>query len=363
MPSMVFGLFLLALIVAPVEAQTDLSAPPISSIQQRHEWQAHVAQVTSLVFVPDTDHLVSTSSNGTLQRRPIAMWHVTRDEVETVTGAFENVAGAGNIPHIQRMSAGRTLAAGFGGSATIWDAPTGRAIARIPQTWATSVASVPYRGQVIGGENGVVGLWSTNLPANYREREALPEEFIFTPNQTQLITAVQIEQPVHQILVDDSTGHILVLTSTGELYQYMLLGDSDAHLNLNLENRIPTASSDRINDNALAVLHPQNPHIAYVKNEGEVVVYDYDTRRPLNIYTLPDSVGCIAYVPDSSFLIIGDSSNRGRLHLFDTETHEAVTRFSTGQPISSCAFDADGFWLATGHDNGEVGLWDIRRSR
>ena len=348
---------LLVLTLAPVKAQVELSPSFVPSIELSYQWQAHTEQVTSLVFVQETGHLVSTSGNGALQSRPIAMWYVAGEEVTAVAGAFESEAGAGSIPHVQLIESGRMLAGGFGGSVTLFDAPTGRAIARIPQTWSTSVTSVRL-GTVVGGENGVIGLWSVNLPPNYRENEELPEEFIFTPNQAQLITAVQIEHPIQQILADSSTGHVLVLTSIGELYQYVLDHDNDVHLNLVLENQNPATSENRISNHALAVLHPQAPHIAYVRSDGEIVVYDYDSQEYLHIYTMRQSVGCIAYVPDGSLLIIGDGSDQGGLHLFDAETYELLEMFSTGQPISSCAFNADGSLLATGHHSGKISLWD-----
>jgi len=346
----------LTLNLAPINAQDELS-PSSALVELRYEWQAHTEQVTSMVFVPNTGHLVSTSSNGTMQRRPITMWHVDNEEVTTVSGAFEDVAGVGNIPHVQLIRTDQVLAAGFGGSTTLFDAPTGRAIARIPQTWSTSVTSV-HLGTFVGGENGVIGLWSVNLPSNYRENEELPEEFIFTPNQAQLITATQIEHPIHQVLAESSTDHILVLTSIGELYQYVLHHDNDVHLNLVLENQNPATSENRISNHALAVLHPQAPHIAYVRSDGEIVVYDYDNQEYLHIYTMPQSIGCIAYVPDGSLLIIGEGSDQGGLHLFDAETHELLATFFAGQPISSCVFNADGSLLATGYHNGKISLWN-----
>ena len=350
---------LLALMVAPVLAQDELS-PSSALVELRYEWQAHTEQVTSIVFVPNTGHLVSTSSNGTMRRRPIAMWHVDNEEVTTVSGAFEDVAGSGNIPHIQLIRTDRMLAAGFSASVTLFDAPTGRPIAGIPQTGATSAAFTPNLsvGIVIGGMNGVVGVWWVNLPPGYLQNEELPEDFRFNPYFATLITATQIEHPIHQVLADPSTDHILILTSIGELYQYMLRYDSDAHLNLVLENQNPATSENRISNHALAVLHPQAPHIAYVRSDGEIVVYDYDGQEYLHIYTMPQSIGCIAYVPDGSLLIIGEGSDQGGLHLFDAETHELLATFFAGQPISSCAFNADGSLLATGYHNGKISLWN-----
>jgi len=336
-----------------------ISLANVQDVQEVLRWQAHTDQVTSVLFLPDANRLISTGANGTLRLRPIAMWEINNGQVSVQSDAFEDVAGSGYGSDIQMQlsSQSQFLTAASG----IWYAPTGLAVAYIPQAYATSVAFLYDTTVVIGGENGVVGVWSFSMPTEYYDTGELPENFTFAPNQSVLLTAFRLEEAITQVLYDPTTTQIFILSEGGSLYRYLLIRDDFGNLNFNLVSaeQNTTLTEQGIGSGILAALQPGTPRIAYATSSVEVQIYDFQNNQPLSQYTVQQEIGCIAYSPDGSLLILGDRINNGVLHILDTEANNLLAEMPTGQPVTSCAFSIDGSLIATGHDDGSILLWGI----
>jgi WD40 repeat protein len=331
-----------------------------ADIQEFFHWKAHFADVTSLVFLP-SDGLVSTSSdgNGSLKFPSIRLWQIQNDSLTLVGSAFEDILGAIPIASIQASQDGRLLAAGYGGSVTIWDGATGGRITTVPQTWAQTTALRGYE-MVAGGENGVVGQWLLTMPStDYVETGTFPPNFSFMPNQAQLITAFQMDEAVVQVAIEPLTDQIFILTKSGKLSTYSnpdgVIGTLRAIPHETQSDVIEPVHSNGI----LMALRANEHHIIYAGSHQDVVVYDYDQNQEIATYPLGADVICVTFNDQDNLLVIGDTSVPGLLHILDMESYTLITQINTHQIIHSCAFNEDGKLLATGDSNGTIHLWGI----
>jgi WD40 repeat protein len=333
-----------------------INASNVLNIQKIYQWDAHEARVTSLMFVSPDNRLVSTAQNGSNRIPAIRLWHISSGSVNPEGRNFEDaIASAVNIPQVQLSENGRLLAAAHAG-ATLWDVLTRQRIGNI-RAPASSAFQYGSNNVLVGSSNGVVTLWAFNLPygstSEYRETGILPEDYVYRPSPSELITAFQVGEAVVQVAHADNISFIL--TQSGNLLKHTLMGGAEMLTHVSADSpggeAVPLADSG-----TLMVLQRDKQQVIYAAPYQDVQIYDYANQQTIERFPINAEVGCIA--ADHQLIIIGDAD--GWLHFLNAENYETIGQVNTQQPVTSCVFSLDGVLLVTGNANGEVVLWGIR---
>lgn len=326
-----------------------INAANVLDIQEIYQWSAHEARVTSLLFIAP-EHLVSTAQNGSNRTPAIRVWDITAGGINPEGRVFEDaVASAVNIPHVQLSENGRVLAAAHSG-ATVWDVLTRHRIGNISAP-ASSVFQFGTNYVLAGSSSGLVSLWWFDLPyGDYRETGILPEDYIYQPRPSQLITAFRVDDAVIQVAHADNIS--FVLTRSGTLLLYSFGGGTETLTRVSADE----AAVPLTDWGVLLVTQPDKQQVIYAGPHEDVQIYDYATHRIIGFFAVNAEVGCIT--AGEELIIIGDAT--GRLHFLSTENYELIGQADTGQPVTACTFSMDGRFLVTGNDAGEITLRGIK---
>jgi WD40 repeat protein len=327
-------------------------------------WLAHINQVTSLVFIPGTNRLVSTASNATDRLPSVAMWEISGGNADRLDLAFGNLISSVGIAQIQLSAYSGLLAVGFEGGAYVLHVPTNTVLAILPQNKTQSVAFLDagigtFPHAITGGTNGIMGLWYIGYPyGEYFETGILPPDFTLRLGDSRLLNALQMGQAITQVLYEPVSGEVFVFTEDGGLSVYSIIADT-----INLISEEPGTADFEYDewyyDHVEAVFRPDATQFAYLTTPSEVQIYDYEDHAQLTQVMIPEAIGCVAYSLDGSLLMVGDRTDSGNLYLVDTQTVEIVGMVPTGRAISSCRFGPDDAQLVTGHADGTIVTWGL----
>jgi WD40 repeat protein len=332
-----------------------INAANVLELHKIYQWTAHENHVTSLVFMSDSNELVSTSQNGSNRVPAVRLWDVSSGSINPEGGAFVDAVASGvTIPQVQLNENGRILTAAHAG-VTLWDARTRQRVGNI-LTPASSAFQYDYNNVIVGGRNGVVSLWTFNVPygpyGEYRESGILPEDYVFSPTPSEMITAFQVGDEIVQVAHADDTSFIL--TRSGTLLTHTLGGGTETLITVTQDAR--EEQTEPLAENGiLMVVRRENQHIIYAGAHQDMLVYDYKHQQNVLRVPIHAEVGCIAFDSMRQLLVVGDAN--GLLHFFDAETYAAIGQVDVHHPVTACAFNQDGTLLATGSAEGQIAFW------
>ncbi len=327
-----------------------------ASLETFYRWQGHHEEVSSLIFT-SPDALFSTALNSTYSFPAVRLWQIQTTNVNPVRGESENV-GADTISRISRSKDGRLAMIGHGGAAEILDAITGRPIARIPQTWASTIATDGGYGFIVSGENHVVGIWANVLPYGYLESTPPPEISPLVFYSGQLVTAFLVDKPVIQVDYDGMVNRYFILTKDGVLHLYFTQDYVQSTLTTISQDAQSSATEEISSTGNLMALQADQSRVIYAGSHWDVIAYDYVQNQTVARYPLENAVSCIAIQPQSHLLLVGDRS--GALSILHLDDFKLITQINIGGIISACAINDDSTLIATSDDEGHLTLWGVR---
>ena len=102
------------------------------------------------------------------------------------------------------------------------------------------------------------------------------------------------------------------------------------------------------------------PKAVFSSNDETIRVLDCTTSRFISSHTFPYAVNCSITNPDGRLrLLVGDGCSP---ILANAETGEVITQLSGHTNFGfACDWAADGVTMATGHQDGQVKIWDARK--
>ena len=120
-----------------------------------------------------------------------------------------------------------------------------------------------------------------------------------------------------------------------------------------------------------AVVWADGKILSALYDDGNVKVWDVESKAVVETIDLPETIGAIAFTPDGKTLVMGilvsgegAGDSNARIALWDMESRRvAVSWDEAGMAISSVAVSRDGSKLATGgdgfRDDTKIKVWDV----
>lgn len=141
----------------------------------------------------------------------------------------------------------------------------------------------------------------------------------------------------------------IALTITPDIYA------QDSH-----QWHLPGGAKMRLGKGAInkVAYSPDGTRLAVGSTIG-VWVYDIEKGKALDLFPMY-GVSCLAFSPDGKTVVDGSKSKWHNLVLWDITTGEPMHTFIPGYQtgVFSVAFSPDGKTIASGHDGGELRLWE-----
>lgn len=291
------------------------------------------APPVSLAIAPDSVLVAAGSADG-----QITLWNLsTQRVVQQLDGHTDQINDLAFSPD------GRLLASSsVDQTAIVWDVAQGEMLWE-PFTghngivW--SVAFHPNSQQLsTGGGDGLILTW--NLNSGQQNRRPLAGEKGWVTSLAYL-----------------PEGDKLI---AGNRFNDILVWDMDRQT-LDADYGPLSGHTDIVWDLALS---PTAVLLASVSQDGRLYVWNLERNlrvgpqasAPLQTHT--DSVQDVAFTPDGQTMISGGKDTA--VVFWDmTDTTPTSRIFFTANPVNTLSVSSDGNLLATGHDNGNIILWDI----
>jgi len=110
-------------------------------------------------------------------------------------------------------------------------------------------------------------------------------------------------------------------------------------------------------------LHPSESYLITASADKTWVFWDVETgtnRQSVQDPDMEQGYTCTAFHPDG--LLFGAGASDAMVRIFDVKTQKNVALFKahTGE-VTGISFSENGYYLASGDDNGCVRLWDLRK--
>jgi len=183
-----------------------------------------------------------------------------------------------------------------------------------------------------GDTQGSVQLWKTS---SFEEVGAPMED-------GSIVYGLDFSADGASLASGDLAGNVLVWTTTGRPPQAQAVGGPGVlQLSISSDSKL----------------------LATVNDDGSVTVRSLSSRkRPLQLPALGAPLSTAAFAPrDANLLAIGDLA--GDVFLYDTRSGQFIPHRGEGSAANDLVFSHDDRYLAVGHANGNVALWELKSER
>lgn len=326
----------------------------LKSGRELRRYTGHTDDITTAVFDPEGNHVLSASQDGTLR-----LWDaVDGDEQErfkvadgSVQGHADELnftihGGGGNDTfYLGRIidiafSRDSRVAVTDSSSKTVrlWDMKMGKPIRDLIHTEPRALTlsadgsrvafSLEDSGNSQNKNIDKVVVWDVNTGRELRAFVDLStDKLILSPDGTQLIVAV---------------------------------AESMRRWDVNSGRELPTLTNDE-HIKTLA-FSPDGSKIAGGSAKGTVRIWDAASGQTVAIYSSDDDITTVAFSPDGQRILGG--SFFGRLYLWDIESHQLLQRIEGhSDQIIALAFSPDGTQALSGSKDAMLRLWDLVTSQ
>ena len=285
---------------------------------------SHVSSVSDLIAHPL--HIQVVDSEGDVTRTNFMLVEVSPYLIATLEGHTEEVASVAFSPD------GTLLASGSrDGTVKLWDVPTERQIATLPDKQPTSVAFSPDGKTLAVG----TGRWDNTVEL----WDMATRERIATLGHGGFDKAVSFSPDGKTLAVGTWDG-----TYTVKLWDVAT------------QERIATLGHGA---KVCAVsFSPDGTLLASGLRDGTVKLWDMATQERIATLGHGAEVCAVSFSPDGTLLASG--LRDGTVKLWDMATRERIATLGHGGGVNAVSFSAsDGALLASGSWDGTVILWDV----
>ncbi|MGG6242589.1 AAA family ATPase [Nodosilinea sp. AN01ver1] len=327
----------------------------------------HNNEVYAVSFSPDGS-LVATASGDSTAR----VWDATTGEaiatlnhdnnVEVWAVSFSPVRGASPEENSQRVAT-----ASRDGTARVWDATTGEAIATLnhdDEVWAVSFS--PDGSQVAtASEDGTARVWDTATG-----------EAIATLNHDNVVFSVNFSPDEQWVATTSADGTARVWdTATGAAIATLNHDDAVRAVSFSAGgSRVATASNDdtaRVWDAAtgdsIATLNhddwvidvsfsPDGSRVATASLDSAARVWDAATGDSIATLNHDDGVWAVSFSADGSRVATASFDDTARV--WDATTGDPIATLNHGGQVNAASFSPDGSRVATASSDGTAQVWD-----
>jgi U3 small nucleolar RNA-associated protein 18 len=106
---------------------------------------------------------------------------------------------------------------------------------------------------------------------------------------------------------------------------------------------------------------PDGRLVAFVGNDGYVVLVDAHSKHPIGTLKLNGSVRALAFTPDGEQIVASGSD--GDVYRWDVQSRRCLERFPNGDGSITSSLSASSTHLAVGAESGVVNLYSERQQR
>ncbi len=248
------------------------------------------------------------------------------------------------------------------------------------------------------GKFGTVHIWDWNIQRHeYRFIQAHKSEVrrvTFSPHSTLLASAgvdgtirvwdyIRAGKPTIFITNPGTPSPVQDIAFHPKDNRYLVSGHEDGQVRLwNVKDGrlVKTFSKPGLSALSVCFSHDGN-HLAAgfgkrgsvrkkAKRRGEVVLWNFDSRKPVFQKTTPEGVFAVAFAPDGNTLRAGSGVVgrrdwiKGTVHTWNTETGQALPDLPTEQEskVECVRHGPNGRWLAVASSDSErtIELWDLK---
>jgi Tol biopolymer transport system component/energy-coupling factor transporter ATP-binding protein EcfA2 len=281
----------------------------------------HEDQVVAVAFSPDGKYVASGSRDGTAR-----VWEAqTGREIARVNHEVYVIAVAFSPDGKYVISGGcdkkdenyRCI----GGTARVWEAQTGREIARMSHNNAVvAVAFSPDGKYVVSGSfDGTVRVWETQTGHEVARKSYMSNEVAFSPDG-----------------------------------KYIISGGGAAHVWEAQTGREIARMSHEGGVVAVA-FSPDGRYVVSGGGDGTVRVWEAQTGREIARMSHEGNVVAAAFSPDGRYVVSG--SLDGTARVWEVQTGREIARMSHNNAVVAVAFSPDGKYVVSGSWDRTARLW------